>query len=185
LQLGERFGQLEARLPRILRGQDQPTSAGECLDLAELCVQKKWPAAAARLWARAFAIAGRLADDLQAGHRYNAACSAALAAAGQGLDAGQLPPGQRLALRRQALTWLRADLRAHQKQCKSGGPAEAARARAALRHWQNDPDLACLRDKDAVAKLPAEERATCEKLWADVAALLKKAQTPARKEGKE
>ena len=39
-------------------------------------------------------------------------------------------------------------------------------------------------DKAALAKLPAEERAACEKLWADVAALLKKAEAPAKKEGK-
>jgi hypothetical protein len=32
-----------------------------------------------------------------------------------------------------------------------------------------------LREKDAVAKLPADEREACEKLWTDVAELLKKA----------
>ena len=31
---------------------------------------------------------------------------------------------------------------------------------------------------------PDEDRAACENLWADVAALLKKADTPATKEGK-
>ena len=35
------------------------------------------------------------------------------------------------------------------------------------------PDLAGIRDPAAVAKLPANEREACEKLWADVAALLK------------
>jgi hypothetical protein len=45
----------------------------------------------------------------------------------------------------------------------------------ALRYGQKDPDLAGLRDAPALAKLPAEERAACESLWADVAARLKKA----------
>jgi hypothetical protein len=45
-----------------------------------------------------------------------------------------------------------------------------------LRHWQQDPDLAGLRDEAALAKLPAEERAACEKLWADVVSLLKQAE---------
>ena len=46
--------------------------------------------------------------------------------------------------------------------------------RQALKHWQGDPDLAGVRDEDAVAKLPADEREACQKLWADVAALLRK-----------
>ena len=43
-----------------------------------------------------------------------------------------------------------------------------------MRHWQKDPDLAGIRDQEALAKLPPEERAAYERLWADVAALLKK-----------
>jgi hypothetical protein len=45
-------------------------------------------------------------------------------------------------------------------------------------------DEASLRDGPGLAKLPAEERAACERLWADVTALLKKAETPPKKEGK-
>jgi len=37
------------------------------------------------------------------------------------------------------------------------------------------------RPRRPTAPLPAEERAACERLWADVAALLNKAETPARK----
>jgi tetratricopeptide (TPR) repeat protein len=43
-------------------------------------------------------------------------------------------------------------------------------------------ELASLRDREALARLSAEERAACEKLWSDVAALLK---TLKREEGKE
>jgi hypothetical protein len=38
-----------------------------------------------------------------------------------------------------------------------------------------DKDLAAIRDAAALAELPAEERAACERPWSDVAALLKKA----------
>ena len=48
-----------------------------------------------------------------------------------------------------------------------------------MTHWQQDGDLARIRDKEVLAKLPAEERAACEKLWADVATLLKNAETGA------
>jgi hypothetical protein len=41
---------------------------------------------------------------------------------------------------------------------------------------QTDPDLAGLRDPAPLAKLPDPEQEVCRKLWADVAALLKKAQ---------
>jgi hypothetical protein len=44
-----------------------------------------------------------------------------------------------------------------------------------LKHWQMDSGLAGIRDATALAKRVAEDRAACEKLWADVAALLKKA----------
>ena len=42
-----------------------------------------------------------------------------------------------------------------------------------LQGWQKDPALAGLRDGEALAKLPAEEREACRKVWAAVAALLK------------
>ena len=45
-----------------------------------------------------------------------------------------------------------------------------------LKHWQKDPDLAGVRDRSALEKLPDAERAEWEKLWADVAELLKKVQ---------
>jgi hypothetical protein len=43
-----------------------------------------------------------------------------------------------------------------------------------LRHWQQDPDLAGVRDAAELEKLPEAERAEWKKLWEDVAALLKK-----------
>ena len=53
-----------------------------------------------------------------------------------------------------------------------------------LRHWQKDTDLAGIRDGGALAKLPAPEQKAFAQLWADVAALLKKAQAPATKESR-
>ena len=45
-----------------------------------------------------------------------------------------------------------------------------------LKHWQKDGDLAGLRDKEALAKLPPDEQKAWAQLWADVAELLKKAE---------
>ena len=76
---------LEGRLPGIVRGTDRP-AADECLDAAELCFVKSHYATAARLYAEALAAAPRLAEDLRAGHRFNAARAAALAGCGHGDD---------------------------------------------------------------------------------------------------
>ena len=43
-----------------------------------------------------------------------------------------------------------------------------------LKHWQEDSDLAGLRDAAALAKLPQEERAACKRLWGEVDGLLSK-----------
>jgi hypothetical protein len=68
---------------------------------------------------------------------------------------------------------------------KGWWPGEPAQARAALAHWQKDTDLAGVREKDALAKLPAEEQKAFRQLWAEVATTLKTAQTPTRKEDKK
>jgi hypothetical protein len=47
-----------------------------------------------------------------------------------------------------------------------------------MRYWQTDSDLAGVRGKDALARLPEEEREQWEKLWSDVDALLRRASQP-------
>jgi hypothetical protein len=44
-----------------------------------------------------------------------------------------------------------------------------------LLHWQQDPDLAGVREPTAQANLPEAERKGWQKFWAEVAALLRKA----------
>jgi hypothetical protein len=81
---------------------------------------------------------------------------------------------ERTRLRKQALDWLRADLALSTRQLETGKPADRTAVQA-LRHWQKDTDLAGLRDKEALAKLPAGEQKSFGQPWADVAALMKKA----------
>jgi len=45
-----------------------------------------------------------------------------------------------------------------------------------LQPWRTDSDLAGIRDPGALARRPAEEQEAWRTLWADVDALLKKAQ---------
>jgi serine/threonine-protein kinase len=170
----ERLIQLDERLAAILAGKAEAADNRERLALALLCQQHKHQhAAAARFFAEAFSDEPKFAEDLKALHRYNAACSAALAAAGQGRDAPKPDDKERARLRRQALGWLQADLALWGKEAQKGTPEARAAVQKALRHWQKDSDLAGVREAAALAKLSEAERAAWRKLWGEVAALLK------------
>jgi serine/threonine protein kinase len=165
--------ELELRLPEILQGKDQPADNAERLVLARVCLShKKLCVAAVRYFEEAFAADPKLADDRREQHRYDAACAAALAAAGQGQDADQLNDKERARLRQQARDWLQAELVLLAKRAESGDPKACKVVQVNLKYWQTDADLAGIRDKDAVMKLPAEEQEACRKLWAEVEALL-------------
>ncbi len=178
----ERLVAVEPKLLAFQEGSYTPASNEEYLDLVEWCQIKKLHHTATRLYAALFAADPKRADDLGAAYRYYAACAAALAAAGQGKDAAQLDDPARARLRKQALDWLRADLVLRTRQCESGKPADRAAVQWALRIWQGESALSGVRDKDALAKLPAEERVACEALWADVARLLTAAEQKPQKE---
>jgi tetratricopeptide (TPR) repeat protein len=167
---------MEAKLPAFLKGEFRPGDNKERLVLAIVCQFKKFHHTTTGLYAAAFAADPKLGDDLRAAHRYNAACCASLAAAGTGEDAGKLDGKERARLRKQALDWLETDLTGWNKLLDSGPPQAWPFVVQFLSHWQKDPDLAGIRDKTALDKLPAEEQKAFGRLWADVAALLKKAE---------
>jgi hypothetical protein len=100
-----------------------------CQQFKHLC------AAAARLYAEAFAADPKRADDVEARHRYNAARSAALSAAGQGKDADKLDAKERPRLRRQALDWLRADLDIWGERLSDAKALEKESIRKVLEHF--------------------------------------------------
>jgi tetratricopeptide (TPR) repeat protein len=168
VQRCERDVELDRRLPAYLVGKSTPASPAERIELAKLCARSRRPRTAVRFYEEAFAGQPRLADNLGAGHRYRAACVAALAAAGQGRDAGKLNSTERARMRRQACEWLRADLASWIKQTANGSPQASALLQKALADWQQDSDLASVRGEVALAKLPAEEQAAWRRLWTGV-----------------
>jgi serine/threonine-protein kinase len=125
--------------------------------------------------ADAFAADPKSADNFAARHRYNAACAAALAGHGAGVDGGPLGSEERARWRDQALQWLRADLQALGQLLESGKPEMRRQVLRVLRHWQSDADLVALRDPSLLVELPTREQRACKRLWADVATLLVKA----------
>jgi serine/threonine-protein kinase len=170
----QRLIELDQLLPAVLNGDAEPASAKELLELASLCQMpcKRLHATAVRFAAAAFASEAKAADDLQQGHRYNAACSAALAAAGQAEDARLLPDKVTLKLRQQAYLWLQADLTLYARLAERNDPRIKQAVRERLLHWQQDRDLVWLRDQAALNRLDAGEQQQWQRLWQEVDALL-------------
>jgi tetratricopeptide (TPR) repeat protein len=173
----ERMVDLEQKLPAIVTGKTRPADAAESLAVAQMFYNKKLHGASAQFWQDAFQTQPALADDMKVQNRYNAACAAALAGCGQGKDDPPLDAAAKARWRTQALDWLKADLAAWAPVLKGGTPQARQPVAATLQHWKVDPDLAGLRDKAALAKLPEDEQRACRALWAEVDALLSKAQS--------
>jgi serine/threonine-protein kinase len=159
----------------ILTGTEKPANAFEKFEFAQLCVLRKLHAAAARLYADAFAAKPAWAEEPRTGYRYEAACSAALTGCGRAEDGAERGDAERARWRAQTRQWLRADLDAWTRKLASGLAADRAEVHNTLARWREDPNLAGLRDPDALEKLPPAERQECRTLWRDLDALLKRA----------
>jgi len=146
----------------VLSGELRPRDALERIEFAQLLYLKSRRAESARMYAEAFAEDDSLAEDPAESHRYNAACSAALAAAAGEADAAEW--------RGRALEWLRADLAARER--------TATGLAATLEKWKKDPDLASVRDR--LDDLPEPERAAWRGHWTGVELALAAAQPVAK-----
>ena len=179
IRRAERQVALAPRLPAVLKGTTGPRTTAEGLDLARLCLDRDRPAAAARLYADAFAADPGLAEERgRPRHRLAAARAAALAGRGKGRDdpppdaeaqaasAGRRSAGSRRSWRPGRRSWIRAT------------GAAARRRSPRWSHGDTDPDLAGVREPEALAALPEAERAGWRALWAAVDALRKRTGTP-------
>jgi serine/threonine-protein kinase len=159
-------------LPAFLDAHYQPQDNDERLALLGICQFKNRTWTSARLCADAIAADQKLASDLGSGLRYRGARAAALAGCGRGDDVSGLTDAEKAGLRAQARQWLQADLAAWGKELERI-PASRDRIRQTLLRWQNEPDLAGLRDPANLDKLSAGERQDCLALWTAVASTLK------------
>jgi tetratricopeptide (TPR) repeat protein len=186
LREAEQMAECQKRLPEVLARKDTPTDPADCLRIAQVCMLADKRYTATRFYTAAFAGQPRLAANLNAQDRYNAACAAAVAGCGRAKDATELPQKESARLRQQAFDWLRADLEAWRClldwlradleawRCLMDKELEKVRPRVsgAMRQWLNDPDFAGVRGEEALAKLPEAEQRDWKKLWADVAQTL-------------
>ena len=198
-----KYADAEAECREALRlAPDYPTAQAA---LGNALLGQGKSAAAARLYAKAFAVWPWLANAVWpwlANHQlqrvcYNAACAAALAGCGQGKDAAELDEAERAGLRGQALICLRSDLAAWSRLLETQ-PAEARASvqrtlkldvamidlrvacphvQETLRRWQQDASFAGVRG-NALANLPEAERQAWQQLWANVETLRLRAEDP-------
>jgi tetratricopeptide (TPR) repeat protein len=172
LELCDALLAIDADLPAILAGHKRPTEIATQHALAEWCWKhKRLPATAARLYTLVLARQPSLADNLEAGTRFHAACAAALLGCGVSENAGQLDAQRQAEWRQQALDWLLAEHDAWAQRHRLGTPQDQTHAATTVRSWLQSADLAGVRDEPALTKLPADERRDWQALWAKVRAL--------------
>ena len=126
---------LDARLPALLRREGRPATVSERVRLARLCQIKKLFATSAQLWDELFTAEPRLAGELNAGHRYAAACAAARAASGEGKENPPPDLATRERFRRKAREWLESDLAAITDSMAKGSPRERSIGASRLGRW--------------------------------------------------
>ena len=188
-------------LPSFLQGKYQPQDNDERLAFLGICQSQGLYGAAAQLYADAFAADPQLAGALTSGcfdrasrepdpHNrieilktevlYLAARCAASAGCGNTKDGTTLGQIERARCRMQAYEWLQADLENSAKMLDRSSENARDLAGKMLTLWKIDPDLAGLRDPDALNKLPAEERANWIALWKQISDVLTRARAPAK-----
>jgi serine/threonine-protein kinase len=163
----ESMARLAGRLDAVLQGTDRPTGVEELRTFAIMAYYVRHYDAATSLFAEAIEreakpepqdFNARLAED-----RYNGACAAALAGSGQGQDAPPRDDPARAQRRHQALQWLRENLAS-----KDSHPQAYVSGGIMLPHWEHDPDLAGVRDAQALEALPEDERQAWRSFWAEI-----------------
>jgi hypothetical protein len=181
------------KLQAFRQGDWQPQDNDERLALLGICQFEALHGAASRLYADAFAADPNLAERLTAHclrraakeanetsriqvlnleSRYRAARCAGLTGCGLGKDSAKRSAAEQTHWRRQALEWLRADLVILSKTQDSGLRADADIVRGMLTLWQDEPDLAGLREAAGLERLAEDQRKDCLALWAEVRAVL-------------
>jgi tetratricopeptide (TPR) repeat protein len=163
---------LAERLPRVLRGDEQPDGADDWLELAAYASGRRLHAGATRLYEGAMAAEPELFDPLQSDHRYQAACAAALAGSGAGLDQPAPTVADRDRLRARAREWLGADLAVWSAAVAGHAPDERARALETLSRWKTAFELEGVRDAPYFSRLPPDEAKAWRALWSRVEALV-------------
>ena len=149
----------EHDLLALARGKREPSDAAELAEAAYFAYSRGEARIAARAYARGFEAFPELLTTFP--HRYNAACSAALAAA-----ATELPEAERAPWRERARTWLQEEVALWRANVSDETKRDAALAN--LTHALQDADFASVRAEEALAELPTAESEAWRALWREI-----------------
>jgi tetratricopeptide (TPR) repeat protein len=166
----ERLLELEKELPDILQGKRKVADPRDRFLLARHCHVKKLYATSIRFWEPLCKHDKSKVEGYDI--LYCAACDAALAGSGQGTDADTLDEADRARLRKQAIDWLREELRNERKALRETNLKKLYESLRNLKYWRCDPDLAGVRDEAALARHPVDEQKHCRTFWNEFDKLL-------------
>ena len=162
---------LARKLEPILRGEQAPASAGERVELAEICRKMGRSAASAELWQSAFdadpgLVVGR--------NLYSALMAAAQAGCGKGKDAGALDEEKRAMWRSQAAAWFRDYLEIMVELLDTGGDKGLRDVRSIVLALKMSPHLPGLLAPRRLSRLPDKDQVETLACFADLDALAKR-----------
>jgi eukaryotic-like serine/threonine-protein kinase len=169
------FKEIDRRIKEVVAGA-ATNGVEELHALAQRCSDTRRFALAARFWNQALEAEPLLAESRQSKHAYNAACAAALAGCGEGVDDSPPSDEAKAKLRGQALHWLQSELETWKKHLENATAEQRQIAVFKLQKWQSVPDLSGVRG-DAINKLPEAERAEWKSLWQSAAEILEQAKS--------
>jgi tetratricopeptide (TPR) repeat protein len=159
----ERLQALESEFPAILQGTTKPTNAIPALDFADLCARRQHPGAAVGLYTFAFTATPGLSEEYLMHYRHDAARAAVRASLGEGQDAPS-DDAKRVALRNQALDWLRANRDTWVARYDRGNAEDRRDTSREVHICLLDAILANVREP-ALARLGVDERRRWAAFW--------------------
>jgi hypothetical protein len=168
---------LLARIPAVLRGDEEPADAAELMTMARAATHRQHQfTRTARLIARSLEAHPEWADFDQDPPRYYGAVCATVAATDRNetIQTERPPDAELPGFRKQAFEWLSAELSHQARQWADGAPEKREDIRKALEYWTIDGWLAGLRDESRLVELLEAEQTPWRALWDEVRALLKR-----------
>lgn len=175
----QRLVDLEQDVSRIIEGSREPVSVREQIEFARLLYYHRQFAAAANHFQMAFAEEPGLIADPVSGHRFNAACCAALA--GTGANSPELSLDEMTKERQRARAWLEEE----RDTVLSKYSGDAVGQLRFLPHFLRDRDFVGIREPSMLKSLPPEEAAQWHGFWNEIRDLVSDAadQLESRRDG--
>jgi tetratricopeptide (TPR) repeat protein/Tol biopolymer transport system component len=173
-QMAQGWIKLDRQVSAVLKEEIHPANVNEWLEYVQICEWKKTHGNVVRLWQLAFL----KHPSLPSNYRFRASQSAVLASGNQGDDTGAANDMDRIAFRKQAHEWLKADLDTWSKKLFQTRQLKTTiDLTRTLLLWQYHPNFVQVRDEKHLAKLAKEERESWQRLWTEVEQLRKQAES--------